>query len=133
MSDGSDSYEYAIRYTFNRCGRGGDPQGLGDADVFRGLQINGNHEAARRKVDQGLKAAAEVVLARLQAADWSEEDKKSGGLYNNAVLPLERAIRHLSGQHSQRNEIIISALIHALNACAVKLGSSVPDVYKGDD
>ncbi|MCZ7681210.1 MAG: hypothetical protein M5U28_21435 [Sandaracinaceae bacterium] len=35
MGRGAMDYEGAIRYVFDRCGRGGDPSGLGDADVFR--------------------------------------------------------------------------------------------------
>ena len=129
MGRGAMQYEDAIRYVFDRCGRGGDPSGLGDADVFRAAR-----SGDWAKVDQALATA----LARLQedarAIDWSASDAGTGGIRPNFEHSLEDARDALSRGPADpvATRIAIARLVHALKAAILKASANVPYAYKGE-
>ncbi len=120
-------YEDALRYVFDRCGRGGGPEHLAEADTFRG--------AARReewqKVDRGLALAIRRVASDAEAIPWEGSETQNGGVQPNFIHQLESAAAALeSSSDPQAVRAAIAGLVHATKALVLK-ATDIPPEYRG--
>lgn len=124
MSGGMD-YEYAIRYVFDRSGRGGGPQGAADADLWR------HNDWA--SVREALGASLERISTDAADINWSEADERGGGVAHNFRNPLDGAASAIRQAQSEAELYrIIALLTHSLKAVVLKAGGSVPEEYEGE-
>ena len=127
--DAPMSYEDALRYVFDQCGRGGGPKRLAEVDVFRG-----GHRNEWSEVREGLRLAIERIRSDADAIPWTEADRGRGGIEPNFTLHLEAAEEALRQPHTDRDAYrVVSVLVHALKAVTLKASGAIPLQYQGEE
>jgi len=124
------NYEYALRYVFDRCGRGGGPNGIAEADIWR-------HASLRNDFSDVMPALAQGIQRLIQDSadiEWSANERSSGGIYHNYIHALQRAQQNLSGETNLENACsAIAGLMQAMKGLILKQTNNIPAQYRGDE
>jgi len=115
-----------MRWVFDKCGRGGDPNHLADADVFRNAESSGNWS----KVGEGMADTLARILRDAAPVPWSAQDQQGGGLHDSFVDSLQVAEQHLR-QSSTAAEVVggLCLAVKAMKAMTLKATGSTPPPY----
>lgn len=129
MMDGM-TYEDAISYVFDRCGRGGGPKHIAEADLWRGAASRGEWA----KVDAAMVAALKRIQEDAGDIKWVGRETTNGGAMHNFNNPLAEGIEALESNANDpiRLRWALLVAIHALKASVLKASGEMPPKYLGD-
>lgn len=122
-------YEDALRYVFDRCGRGGGPDGLAEADVYRGARNRKDWS----RVARGLGLALERVIEDSGQVEWTATEDARAGVTPNFNSHISRATTLLQGTPDEETWVRVACnLVHALKAITLKAADTATGPYEGE-